>query len=139
MVIVVAILIFINDVTRCAVTIIVSFVARHTVTIIVGFVARHAVAIIVDFVARRAVTIIVGFFARRAVTIIVGFVARRAVAIIVTSLLYLPKPRLWCVPTKDLIPKDPYRVFLWYRLVKYREKTERYRTEIPNRDATLVN
>jgi len=25
------------------------------------------------------------------------------------------------VPTKDIIPKNPYRVFLWYRLVKYQE------------------
>jgi len=42
------------------------------------------------------------------------------------------------VPAKDIIPKNPYRVFLRYRLVKYRENTDRYRTEIQNRDATLV-
>ena len=42
------------------------------------------------------------------------------------------------VPAKDIMPKNPYRVFLWCRLVKYRENTNRYRTEIPNRDATLV-
>ena len=35
------------------------------------------------------------------------------------------------------IPKISYQVFLRYRLVKYRENTDRYRTEIPNRDATL--
>ncbi len=29
-----------------------------------------------------------------------------------------------CVPTKDIIPKHPYRVFLRYRLVKYRENTD---------------
>ena len=41
------------------------------------------------------------------------------------------------VPAKDIIPKNPYRVFLRYRLVKYRENTIQYRTEIPNQDATL--
>ncbi len=30
-----------------------------------------------------------------------------------------------------------YRVFLWYRLGKYQENTNRYHTEIPNRDTTL--
>jgi hypothetical protein len=41
------------------------------------------------------------------------------------------------VPPKDKIPKNPYRVFLRYWLVKYRENTIRYRTELPNQDATL--
>ncbi len=41
------------------------------------------------------------------------------------------------VPAKDIIPKNPYRVLLRYRLVKYRENTDRFRTEIPNWDATL--
>ena len=41
------------------------------------------------------------------------------------------------VPAKDLIPKNPYRAFLWYLLVKYWENTNRYWTEIPNQDATL--
>jgi hypothetical protein len=35
------------------------------------------------------------------------------------------------------VVKRPDRVFLWYRLVKYRENTDRYQTEILNRDATL--
>jgi hypothetical protein len=35
--------------------------------------------------------------------------------------------------------EGPYRVFLRYRLGKYRENTNRYHTEIPNRDTTLVN
>ncbi len=43
------------------------------------------------------------------------------------------------VPTKCTIPKRPDRVFLWYWLVKYRENTNRYRTKIPNWDATLEN
>jgi hypothetical protein len=34
--------------------------------------------------------------------------------------------------------KDPYQVFLRYRLGKYQENTNRYHTEIPNRDTTLV-
>ncbi len=34
--------------------------------------------------------------------------------------------------------KGPYQVFLWYRLGKYQENTNRYHTEIPNRDTTLV-
>ncbi len=34
--------------------------------------------------------------------------------------------------------EGPYRVFLWYWLEKYRENTNRYHTEIPNRDTTLV-
>ncbi len=33
--------------------------------------------------------------------------------------------------------RKPYRVFLRYRYGKYRENTNRYRTEIPNRDTTL--
>jgi hypothetical protein len=41
------------------------------------------------------------------------------------------------VPAKCTIPKRPDQVFLWYQLVKYQENTNRYRTEIPNRDATL--
>jgi hypothetical protein len=36
-----------------------------------------------------------------------------------------------------MIPKCPNQVFLWYRLVKYQENTDRYQTKIPNRDATL--
>jgi hypothetical protein len=38
------------------------------------------------------------------------------------------------VPAKIIVPKNPYRVFLRYRLVKYRENTNRYQTEIPNWD-----
>jgi hypothetical protein len=34
--------------------------------------------------------------------------------------------------------EGPYQVFLWYRLGKYQENTNRYHTEIPNRDTTLV-
>ncbi len=34
--------------------------------------------------------------------------------------------------------EGPYRVFLRYRLGKYRENTNRYHTEIPNRDTTLI-
>jgi len=41
------------------------------------------------------------------------------------------------VPAKDIIPKNPYRVFLRYRLVKYRENTDRCRTEILNRNANM--
>ena len=33
--------------------------------------------------------------------------------------------------------EGPYQVFLWYRLGKYQENTNRYHTEIPNRDTTL--
>ncbi len=32
----------------------------------------------------------------------------------------------------------PYQVFLRYWLGKYRENTNRYHTEIPNRDTTLL-
>jgi hypothetical protein len=42
------------------------------------------------------------------------------------------------VPAKCTIPKRTNQVFLRYRLVKYRENTDRYQTEIPNRDATLL-
>ncbi len=41
------------------------------------------------------------------------------------------------VPAECTIPKRTNRVFLRYRLGKYQENTNRYRTEIPNRDATL--
>jgi hypothetical protein len=41
------------------------------------------------------------------------------------------------VPAKCTTPKRPDQVFLWYQLVKYRENTDRYQTEIPNQDATL--
>ncbi len=34
--------------------------------------------------------------------------------------------------------EGPYQVFLWYRLGKYQENTNRYHTEIPNWDTTLV-
>ncbi len=34
--------------------------------------------------------------------------------------------------------EGPYRVSLRYRLGKYRENTNRYHTEIPNRDTTLL-
>ncbi len=34
------------------------------------------------------------------------------------------------VPAKIIVPKNPYRVFLWYRLVKYQEKYQ----PIPNRN-----
>ncbi len=34
--------------------------------------------------------------------------------------------------------EGPYRVFLWYWLGKYGENTNRYHTEIPNRDTTLL-
>jgi hypothetical protein len=44
-----------------------------------------------------------------------------------------------CIPAKIIVPKNPYRVFLWYRLVKYRENTNQYQTEILNRDTTLLN
>ncbi len=33
--------------------------------------------------------------------------------------------------------EGPYRVFLWYRLGKYQENTNRYHTKIPNQDTTL--
>jgi hypothetical protein len=33
--------------------------------------------------------------------------------------------------------EGPYQVFLRYRLRKYRENTNQYHTEIPNRDTTL--
>jgi hypothetical protein len=39
------------------------------------------------------------------------------------------------VPAKCTILKRTNRVFLRYRLGKYREHTNRYRTEIPNQDA----
>ncbi len=42
------------------------------------------------------------------------------------------------VPAKIIVPKNPYQVFLWYRLVKYQENTNQYRTKIPNRDTALV-
>ncbi len=35
--------------------------------------------------------------------------------------------------------EGPYRVFLWYRLGKYQENTNRYHIKIPNWDATLEN
>jgi hypothetical protein len=35
--------------------------------------------------------------------------------------------------------EGPYRVFLWCRLGKYRENTNRYHTKILNRDTTLQN
>ncbi len=33
--------------------------------------------------------------------------------------------------------RDPYQVFLWYRLGKYQENTNQYHTKIPNWDTTL--
>jgi hypothetical protein len=35
--------------------------------------------------------------------------------------------------------EGPYQVFLWYRLEKYQENTNRYHTKIPNRDTALIN
>ena len=35
--------------------------------------------------------------------------------------------------------EGPYQVFLWYRLGKYQENTNRYHTEIPNRKSSKTN
>ncbi len=43
------------------------------------------------------------------------------------------------VPAKFTTPKCTNQVFLWYRLVTYRENSNRYQPNIPNHETTLLN